>query len=112
MQVRGSVDASRRGENPAFGASPRPRTRMTTSRSVQFIDPDPKMAIAWPATRPCGLVTECIILKKTIAALDDLVLRHPRSVGETYCEHATIAIRFASGKLGRASCRDRGDQDG
>src|SRR3546814_15948417 len=73
---------------------------MTTSRSVQFIDPDPKMAIAWPATRPCGLVTECIIMKKTIAALDDLLLRHPRSVGETYGEHATIAIRFAMGMIG------------
>src|SRR3546814_19266155 len=58
------------------------------------------MAIAGPATRPGGLVTECIIMKKTIAALDDLLLRHPRSVGETYGEHATIAQRFAMGMIG------------
>src|SRR3546814_2645296 len=70
------------------------------SSDVCSSDLDPKMAIAWPATRPCGLVTECIIMKKTIAALDDLLLRHPRSVGETYGEHATIAIRFAMGMIG------------
>ncbi len=34
-------------------------------------------------------------MKKTMAALDDLLLRRPRSVGEIRGEHAKIARRFA-----------------
>src|SRR3546814_19324687 len=88
MQVRGSVDASRRGENPDFGASPRPRTRMTTSRSVHFIDPNPTMAHAWPAPRPCGLVRACLISKKTLSALAEPPLRHPQSIVANLSGHS------------------------
>src|SRR3546814_1456902 len=35
-----------------------------------------------------------------VCSSDLLLLRHPRSVGETYGEHATIAIRFAMGMIG------------
>ena len=58
------------------------------------------MAIAWPAARSRGIVYGVHHMKKTIAALDDLLLRHPRSVGETYREHAAIATRFAVGMIG------------